>query len=108
MRLDPQQRLEPVAPATINRRLVALNRFFQSTMARHLLLANPADDNSTHSLRHTFVARLSGLARLLVHASLNTMMIYTHLTLSDLARRIEQIEVWVDPEVNKGNEWHER
>jgi hypothetical protein len=35
-------------------------------------------------------------------------MIYTQLTLSDLARRIEQIEVWVDTQVNEGNQWHER
>ncbi len=77
MRLDAQQRVEPAAPATINRRLVALNRFFQWTMARHLLLANPAVDNSAHTLRHTFAARylaanpdsLRGLARLLGHAS---------------------------------------
>ena len=76
MHLDAQQRVERAAPATINRRLVALNRFFQSTMARHLLPANPTDDNSAPTLRQTFAARylaanpddLRGLARLLGHA----------------------------------------
>jgi len=116
MHLDAQQRVERAAPATLNRRLVALNRFFQSTMARHLLLANPTHDNSAHTLRQTFAARylaanpddLRGLARLLGHASLNTVMIYTEPSPSDLAQRMEQVKAWVDPDGNEGNQRHER
>ena len=85
-------------------------------MARHLLLANPADDNSAHSLRHTFAARylaatldgLRGLARLLGQASLNTVMIYAEPSLSDLAQRMEQVQAWVDLDGNEGNQRYGR
>ncbi len=54
-----------------------------------------------HSLRHTFSSRyleanpddLRGLAALLGHANLNTVMIYTEPTMEDLAERMERIEV---------------
>jgi len=39
---------------------------------------------------------------------LNTVMIYTEPSLSDLAQRIEQVEAWVDLDGNEGNERHER
>ena len=53
-----------------------------------------------HALRHTFATRylnanpddLRGLAALLGHASLNTVMIYTEPSLDDLAQRMERIE----------------
>ena len=53
-------------------------------------------------LRHTFATRylnanpddLRGLARLLGHSSLNTVMIYTEPTLDDLNHRLERMEVY--------------
>lgn len=53
-----------------------------------------------HTLRHTFATRylkanpgdLRGLAALLGHASLNTVMIYTEPTLDDLAERMFRVE----------------
>jgi site-specific recombinase XerD len=53
-----------------------------------------------HVLRHTFATRylkanpgdLRGLAALLGHTSLNTVMIYTEPTLADLADRMEKVE----------------
>ncbi len=60
------------------------------------------DDNliSAHVLRHTFATRylaanpddLRGLAAILGHASLNTVMIYTEPTTADLAARMERAE----------------
>ncbi|MCA9906222.1 MAG: tyrosine-type recombinase/integrase, partial [Anaerolineae bacterium] len=55
---------------------------------------------SPHALRHTFATRyleanpgdLRGLATLLGHANLNTVMIYTEPRLEDLAERMERIE----------------
>jgi site-specific recombinase XerD len=54
-----------------------------------------------HALRHTFATRylnanpddLRGLARLLGHASLNTVMVYTEPNLDDLTQRMERVEV---------------
>ena len=53
-----------------------------------------------HALRHTFATRyldanpgdLRGLAALLGHANLNTVMIYTEPNLDDLAERMERVE----------------
>jgi site-specific recombinase XerC len=53
-----------------------------------------------HALRHTFATRyleanpddLRGLAALLGHANLNTVMIYTEPGLADLAERMERVE----------------
>jgi site-specific recombinase XerD len=55
----------------------------------------------THALRHTFDARyltanpddVRGLAALLGHANLNTVMIYTEPRLEDLVERMERVEV---------------
>ncbi len=54
-----------------------------------------------HALRHTFATRylkanpddLRGLARLLGHASLNTVMVYTEPNLADLTQRMERVEI---------------
>ena len=54
-----------------------------------------------HALRHTFATRylnanpddLRGLARLLGHASLNTVMLYTEPNLDDLTQRMERVEI---------------
>lgn len=54
-----------------------------------------------HMLRHTFATRylkanpddLRGLARLLGHSDLNSVMIYTEPTLDDLNERLERMEV---------------
>jgi site-specific recombinase XerD len=53
-----------------------------------------------HALRHTFATRylnanpsdLRGLARLLGHTSLDTVMIYTEPNLDDLSARMERVE----------------
>jgi integrase/recombinase XerD len=55
---------------------------------------------SPHTLRHIFATRylkankgdLRGLARLLGHVSLNTVMIYTETDMEDLAERMERVE----------------
>jgi integrase/recombinase XerC len=54
-----------------------------------------------HTLRHTFATRylnanpsdLRGLARLLGHTSLDTVMIYTEPTMQDLTERMERVDV---------------
>ncbi len=54
-----------------------------------------------HVLRHTFASRylranpddMRGLARLLGHANLNTVMIYTEPDLDDLTQRMERMEL---------------
>jgi integrase/recombinase XerD len=59
------------------------------------------DPISPHMLRHTFATRylganpddIRGLARLLGHASLNTVMIYTEPHLDDLAERMERADL---------------
>jgi integrase len=59
---------------------------------------------SPHRLRHTFATRylksnpddLRGLATLLGHSSLDTVMIYTQPTLEDLAGRMERFELNID------------
>jgi site-specific recombinase XerD len=58
------------------------------------------DHVNPHALRHTFATRyleanpddLRGLAALLGHANLNTVMIYTEPRLDDLAERMERLE----------------
>lgn len=58
------------------------------------------DRVTPHMFRHTFATRylkanpddLRGLARLLGHSSLNTVMIYTEPTMNDLAERMERME----------------
>ena len=57
------------------------------------------EDFGPHTLRHTFATRylaanpgdLRGLAALLGHASLNTVMVYTEPRLEDLAARMERV-----------------
>jgi integrase/recombinase XerC len=57
---------------------------------------------SPHMLRHTFATRylaanpddVRGLAALLGHASLDTVMIYTQPALEDLAARLERVETY--------------
>jgi len=60
-------------------------------------------DISPHILRHTFATRyleanrddLRGLAALLGHSSLDTVMIYTEPSLDDLAERMERVELGI-------------
>ena len=55
-----------------------------------------------HALRHTFATRylaanpgeVRGLAALLGHASLNTVMVYTEPRLGDLAEKMEKVDSW--------------
>jgi site-specific recombinase XerD len=66
---------------------------------KYTLLAG-LDRINPHLLRHTFASRylnankgdLRGLARLLGHVSLNTVMIYTEPDMEDLAERMERVE----------------
>ncbi len=59
------------------------------------------DPVNPHALRHTFATRylnanpsdLRGLARLLGHTSLDTVMIYTEPSMEDLTERMERVEV---------------
>jgi integrase/recombinase XerD len=59
------------------------------------------DPVKPHALRHTFATRyldanpddLRGLAALLGHANLNTVMIYTEPCIEDLAERMERVEL---------------
>lgn len=62
-----QAQIEPVNPHAL-----------RHTFATHYLAANPDD--------------LRGLAALLGHANLNTVMVYTEPRLADLAERMEQVE----------------
>ncbi len=56
---------------------------------------------SAHILRHTFATRylaahpgdLRGLAAILGHANLNTVMIYTEPSTADMAARMEEAEI---------------
>jgi site-specific recombinase XerD len=65
----------------------------------HLAGLDP-DEISPHVLRHTMATRylaanpddLRGLAAILGHADLNTVMIYTEPTTADLAARMEKAE----------------
>jgi integrase/recombinase XerC len=60
-----------------------------------------ADRISPHVLRHTFASRflaanpgdLRGLAAILGHSNLNTVMVYTTPTVADLSARMEKAEV---------------
>ena len=69
-------------------------------LEKYALRANIEPVNP-HALRHTFATRylnanpgdLRGLARLLGHSSLDTVMIYTEPHLDDLAERMERIEM---------------
>lgn len=94
---DPQR---PDAALWMGRRGALSNR---SSVMR--LLAKYAryagiDPVNPHALRHTFATRylnanpddLRGLARLLGHANLNTVMIYTEPDMDDLAARMERVE----------------
>ena len=66
---------------------------------KYSLLAG-LDRINPHALRHTFATRylkantgdLRGLARLLGHANLNTVMIYTEPDMEDLAEHMERVE----------------
>jgi site-specific recombinase XerD len=59
------------------------------------------EDFNPHALRHTFAARyltanpddVRGLAALLGHANLNTVMIYTEPRFEELVERMERVEV---------------
>jgi site-specific recombinase XerC len=68
-------------------------------LTKYALLAGLERINP-HLLRHTFASRylkankgdLQGLARLLGHVSLNTVMIYTEPDIEDLVERMERVE----------------
>ncbi len=77
--------------------LLKIVRRYRST--RKYALRAGLDDFGPHTLRHTFATRylaanpgdLRGLAALLGHASLNTVMVYTEPRLEDLAERMERM-----------------
>jgi site-specific recombinase XerD len=90
----------PAAPLWINRRGEALSH--RSSVMRMLetyVRRSGLEAINPHMLRHTFATRylkanpddLRGLARLLGHSSLNTVMIYTEPDFDDLVDRMERM-----------------
>jgi integrase/recombinase XerC len=96
---DPQQWLWMGRDGAINHRS-SITRIIDKYAIRAGL-----DRVTPHMLRHTFATRylkanpddLRGLARLLGHSDLNTVMIYTEPTMHDLGERLERMETGRDP-----------
>jgi site-specific recombinase XerC len=91
---------DPAAPLWINRWGKALSH--RSSVMRMLetyAQRSGLEDINPHMLRHTFATRylkanpddLRGLARLLGHSNLNTVMIYTEPDFDDLVERMERM-----------------
>ena len=101
--LETQPELKPDGPLWVGERgplkdrgsvLYLLKKYaFQAGMDESLV--------SSHILRHTLASRylttnpgdLRGLAAILGHSNLNTVLIYTEPSVQDLANRMEQAEV---------------
>lgn len=91
---------DPAAPLWVNRRGKGLSH--RSSVMRLLetyARRNGLESINPHMLRHTFATRylkanpddLRGLARLLGHSNLNTVMIYTEPDFDDLVDRMERM-----------------
>jgi site-specific recombinase XerD len=100
--LDSQPKLKKGDPLWIGERGPLRDRSGIYNMLKkyaHLAGLDP-DEISPHVLRHTMATRylaanpddLRGLAAILGHADLNTVMIYTEPTTADLAARMEKAE----------------
>jgi len=93
------ERENPDAPLWWGQRGPLKDRSAVLRILRKYALRAGIDDFGPHTLRHTFATRylaanpgdLRGLAALLGHASLNTVMVYTEPRLEDLAERMERV-----------------
>ena len=93
------ERGNPDAPLWWGQRGPLKDRSAVLHILRKYALRASLDDFGPHTLRHTFATRylaanpgdVRGLAALLGHASLNTVMVYTEPRLEDLAARMERV-----------------
>lgn len=91
----------PEAPLWVGSRGQLRNRSSVTRMLEKYSIQAGIEPVNPHALRHTFATRylkanpddLRGLARLLGHTSLDTVMIYTEPTMQDLTERMERVEV---------------
>ena len=91
---------DPNAPLWLGQRGPLSDRSAVSRMLQKYALKAGIDPFGPHTLRHTFATRylqansgdLRGLASLLGHTSLNTVMIYTQPSEDELAKRMEKVE----------------
>jgi site-specific recombinase XerC len=91
---------DPDAPLWVGTRGPLIHRTSVARILNTYALAAGIGEINPHALRHTFATRylkanpgdLRGLARLLGHTSLSTVMIYTEPDMDDLAERMERME----------------
>jgi site-specific recombinase XerD len=91
----------PVAPLWVGPQGKGGQRGSVTRISEKYALQAGIEPVNPHALRHTFATRylnanpgdLRGLARLLGHTSLDTVMIYTEPNLAELAERMEQVEM---------------
>ena len=91
----------PEAPLWVGRHGWLGHRSSVSRILEKYALRAGLEPVNPHALRHTFATRylnansddLRGLARLLGHSSLDTVMVYTEPSLEDLTERMERVEV---------------
>jgi integrase/recombinase XerC len=90
----------PDAPLWVGTRGPLIHRTTIARILNSYALSAGIGEINPHALRHTFATRylkanpddLRGLAKLLGHTSLSTVMIYTEPGMDDLAERIERME----------------
>ncbi len=91
----------PAAPLWVGPRGGLSHRSSVTRMLEKYAIRAGIEPVNPHALRHTFATRylhanpsdLRGLARLLGHKSLDTVMIYTEPSMQDLTERMERVEV---------------
>lgn len=94
------QKDDPNAPLWIGTRGPLIHRTSIARILNSYAVLAGIDELNPHALRHTFAARylkanpgdLRGLARLLGHTNVNTVMIYTEPDMDDLTERMERME----------------
>lgn len=94
-------RANPESPLWIGTRGKLSHRSSVTRMLEKYAIRAGIEAVNPHALRHTFATRylnanpsdLRGLARLLGHTSLDTVMIYTEPNMEDLTARMERVEV---------------
>jgi len=92
---------DPEAPLWVGPRGQLRHRSSVTRMLEKYAIRAGIESVNPHALRHTFATRylnanpsdLRGLARLLGHTSLDTVMIYTEPSMEDLTERMERVEV---------------
>ena len=92
---------DPMAPLWVGPRGGLSHRSSVTRMLEKYAIQAGIEPVNPHALRHTFATRylkanpddLRGLARLLGHSSLDTVMIYTEPSLDDLTQRMERVEI---------------